>query len=112
MASVLGYVEQLKEADTSEADRIPQIMGLENILREDRIETSDERHGTREKILSNMPQMEDDYLYKEIKDGRILPNELRDGVVFVDKTKPGEILVLRLKNIDTNEIALFEMELQ
>jgi hypothetical protein len=56
-------------------------------------------------------QMQADYAYKEIKGGRIIPNELRDGVAFVDKVKPGEILIVRLTNMESNEIALFEMEL-
>ncbi len=56
-------------------------------------------------------QMQADYAYKEIKDGRIVSNELRDGIVFVDRIKPGQILTVRLRNVDTDEIALFEMEL-
>lgn len=56
-------------------------------------------------------QMQADYCYKEIKDGRIMPNELRDGVVFVDRIKPGQILTVRLRNMDTEEITLFEIEL-
>ena len=56
-------------------------------------------------------QMQADYCYKEIQDGRIVANELRDGVVFVDRVKPGEILTVRLRNVETEEIKLFEMEL-
>lgn len=56
-------------------------------------------------------RMQSDYAYKEIKDGRIVANELRDGIVFVDRIKPGQILTVRLRNIETDEIALFEMEL-
>jgi hypothetical protein len=56
-------------------------------------------------------KMQADYAYKEIKDGRIVANELRDGVVFVDRIKAGQILTVRLRNIDTDEIALFEMTL-
>jgi hypothetical protein len=56
-------------------------------------------------------QMQNDYLYKEIKDGRIVPNELRDGVVFVDRVKPGELLTVRLRNVDTEEILVFDLEL-
>lgn len=52
-------------------------------------------------------KMEDDYMYKEIKDERIQPNGLLNGVVFLDKMKDGETLDIRLSNVDTNEIKLF-----
>ena len=52
-------------------------------------------------------KMEDDYMYKEIKDDRIQPNGLLNGVVFLDKMKDGETLDIRLSNVDTNEIKLF-----
>lgn len=52
-------------------------------------------------------KMEDDYMYKEIKDDRIQPNGLLNGIVFLDKMKDGETLDIRLSNIDTNEIKLF-----
>jgi hypothetical protein len=55
-------------------------------------------------------KMEDDYAYKEIKDERIQPNGLLNGVVFVDKMKEGEELVIRLRNIDNNEIKLFSFK--
>jgi len=52
-------------------------------------------------------KMEDDYMYKEIKDGRIQQNGLLNGVVFLDKMKDGEVLDIRLQNVDNNEIKLF-----
>lgn len=52
-------------------------------------------------------KMESDYTYKEIKDDRVQPNGLLNGVIFVDKMKEGEEFVIRLQNVDTNEIKLF-----
>ena len=52
-------------------------------------------------------QMQSDYATKEIKNGRILPNGLLNGVVFVDKMANGEHFDIRLQNIETNEILLF-----
>lgn len=55
-------------------------------------------------------RMEDDYMYKEIKDDRVQPNGLLNGVVFLDKMKEGETLDIRLTNVDTNEIKLFSFK--
>jgi hypothetical protein len=55
-------------------------------------------------------KMESDYMYKEIKDDRIQPNGLLNGVIFADKMKEGEELVIRLNNVDTNEIKLFSFK--
>ncbi len=52
-------------------------------------------------------KMESDYMYKEIKDDRISPNGLLNGIIFTDKIKEGEEFVIRLTNTDTNEIKLF-----
>lgn len=52
-------------------------------------------------------KMESDYMYKEIRDDRIQPNGLLNGVVFVSKMKEGDEFVIRLQNVDTNEIKLF-----
>lgn len=52
-------------------------------------------------------KMEDDYMYKEIKDERIPPNGLLNGVVFLEKMKDGEELAVRLRNIEGAEIKLF-----
>lgn len=55
-------------------------------------------------------KMEADYMYKEIKDDRIQPNGLLNGVLFVDKMKEGEEFVIRLQNVDTNEIKLYSFK--
>ena len=55
-------------------------------------------------------RMESDYMYKEIKDDRVQPNGLLNGVVFLDKMKDGEALDIRLTNVDTNEIKLFSFK--
>jgi hypothetical protein len=55
-------------------------------------------------------KMEADYLYKEIKDDRIQPNGLLNGVLFVDKMKEGEEFLIRLQNADTNEIKLYSFK--
>ena len=52
-------------------------------------------------------KMESDYMYKEIQDGRIQPNGLLNGVIFLDKIKEGEEVAVRLQNTETNEIKLF-----
>lgn len=52
-------------------------------------------------------KMSDDFMYKEIRDDRIQPNGLLNGVVFFDRMKPGEELAIRLQNVDSNEIKLF-----
>ena len=52
-------------------------------------------------------EMQSDYAVKEIKNGRIQPNGLLSGVVFVDKMANGEHFDIRLQNIETNEILLF-----
>lgn len=55
-------------------------------------------------------KMESDYAYKEIKDDRIQPNGLLNGVIFVDKMKEGEEFVIRLQNVANNEIKLFSFK--
>jgi hypothetical protein len=55
-------------------------------------------------------RMEDDFMYKEIKDGRVAPNGVLNGIVFFDKMKDGEELVIRLSNLDTEEIKLFSFK--
>lgn len=52
-------------------------------------------------------KMESDYMYKEIKDERVPPNGLLNGVVFLGKMKSGEELAVRLQNVDNNKIKLF-----
>jgi len=55
-------------------------------------------------------RMEDDFMYKEIKDGRIAPNGLLNGIVFFDKIKDGDELAIRLSNLDKDEIKLFSFK--
>lgn len=55
-------------------------------------------------------KMESDYTYKEIKDDRVQPNGLLNGVIFVDKMKAGEEFVIRLQNTSNNEIKLFSFK--
>ena len=55
-------------------------------------------------------KMEADYMYKEIKDDRVQPNGLLNGVVFVDRMKEGDEFVIRLQNVDNNEIKLFSFK--
>ena len=55
-------------------------------------------------------RMEDDFMYKEIKDERVAPNALLNGIVFFDKMKDGEELAIRLSNLDTEEIKLFSFK--
>ena len=55
-------------------------------------------------------KIEDDYAYKELQDGRLMPNALMNGVVFVPKMKEGEDFTIRLKDVDTNEILRFSFQ--
>lgn len=55
-------------------------------------------------------KMEADYMYKEIKDDRIQPNGLLNGVIFVDKMKEGQEFVIRLQNTSSDEIKLFSFK--
>lgn len=55
-------------------------------------------------------KMESDYTYKEMKDDRVQPNGLLNGVLFIDKMKSGEELAIRLQNTDDNEIKLFSFK--
>lgn len=52
-------------------------------------------------------KMQSDFMYKEIHDDRIQVNGLLNGVVFLDKMKDGEEIVVRLHNTENNEIKLF-----
>lgn len=55
-------------------------------------------------------KIEEDYMFKEIKDDRILPNGILNGVVFVPNMKKGEDFIIRLKNFDTSEILSFSFK--
>lgn len=60
ISSVLGYFEQLKEANTESIKPTSQVAGLVNVTREDVIERCDRK--TREKLLSAAPMREGDYV--------------------------------------------------
>ncbi len=55
-------------------------------------------------------KIENDYAYKEMQDGRLMPNGLMNGVVFVPKMKEGEDFTIRLKDVDTNGILRFSFQ--
>jgi hypothetical protein len=55
-------------------------------------------------------RMRDDYAYKEIKDERITPNGLLNGILFIERMKSGEEISIRLQNINTQETALFSFK--
>ncbi len=55
LSSVLDYVEQLSEVDTSDVEPTANITGLKNVLREDGVEESGISH---EDIKINAPEFE------------------------------------------------------
>lgn len=60
LSSILDYVNQLQEVDTSKIKPTAQVTGLENVLRADIIEGCDEV--TRDRLLKNAPEVEDDLI--------------------------------------------------
>ena len=60
LSSILDYVEQLKEVDTSGVEPTAQVTGLENVLRDDAVEGCDSE--TRDELLKNVPEVEDDLI--------------------------------------------------
>ncbi len=54
LSSVLEYVEQLQEVDTSSVEPTSQVTGLENVMRDDAIEQIDST--TREALLNAAPE--------------------------------------------------------
>lgn len=58
LSSILDYVEQLKKVDTEGIEPTAQVTGLENVMREDRIEGCDKE--TRGKLIKLAPESEDD----------------------------------------------------
>ncbi|MFA5336320.1 MAG: hypothetical protein WC324_05305 [Candidatus Omnitrophota bacterium] len=55
-------------------------------------------------------KIEDDYAFKELQDGRLTPNALMNGIVFVPKMKEGEDFTIRLKDMETFEILRFSFQ--
>lgn len=60
LSSILNYVGQLQELDTKSVEETAQVTGIKNALREDNIEGTPK--GTRERILKNAPEIEDDLI--------------------------------------------------
>ncbi len=60
LSSILDYVEQLKEVDTSGVEPTAQVTGLENVMRADKIESGDKE--TRDGLLANVPEKGDDLI--------------------------------------------------
>lgn len=51
LSNILDYVEQLKKVDTSKVEPTSQVTGLQNVMREDKVE----RFSTREELLACSP---------------------------------------------------------
>lgn len=60
LSSILDYVEQLKEVDTQGIEPTAQVTGLENVMREDEVE--DVNTQTKEKLMKQAPDLEDDLI--------------------------------------------------
>ncbi|MCK4918800.1 MAG: Asp-tRNA(Asn)/Glu-tRNA(Gln) amidotransferase subunit GatC [Candidatus Pacebacteria bacterium] len=60
LSDVLGYIGQLKEADTKGVEPVSQVTGLVNVLRDDIAKSSDE--DTRKTMIDNFPDKSDDYI--------------------------------------------------
>ena len=58
LKNILSWMEELNSADTSGIEPTAHILGLENVLREDKPEPFPDR----EAILKNAPQREGDYV--------------------------------------------------
>lgn len=66
LSNVLSYIDQIKEVDTTNVEPTAQVTGLENVLREDKIEDWDESE--REAALKQAPEMENN----QVKVKRVL----------------------------------------
>lgn len=60
LSDVLGYIEQLNELDTENVESVSRVMGMNNVMREDKVEESDEE--MREVIVGNFPAEQDGYV--------------------------------------------------
>ncbi len=60
LSDVLGYVKQLREADTKSIKPVSQVTGLVNVLRDDVAESCDE--DARKIMIKNFPQEKDGYI--------------------------------------------------
>ena len=66
LSNVLSYIDQIKEVDTTNVEPTAQVTGLENVLREDRVENWDPDE--REAALKQAPEMENN----QVKVKRVL----------------------------------------
>ena len=60
LSSILDYVNKLQEVDTTKAEEIAQITGLQNVYREDKVEECGEK--VRAGLLDNVPEREEDLI--------------------------------------------------
>lgn len=58
LSSILEFVSQLQEVDTSKTKPLSQVTGLENILEEDNIEKCPKR----EDLLKNVPEKQNGFI--------------------------------------------------
>jgi len=58
LSSILDYIEQLKEVNTDGVEPTAQVTGLENVMREDEIDSCDNE--TKDKLIKSAPDSEDD----------------------------------------------------
>ena len=59
LEKILDYVDLLKKLDTNDVKPTSHALVLENVWREDKLEPASD--DTRERLLSNAPEREDDY---------------------------------------------------
>ena len=60
LSNVLGYIDQLKEVDTSDEEPTAQVTGLENVFREDEVEDWDSQEIL--EALREAPELEDRFI--------------------------------------------------
>lgn len=60
LSSILDYVEKLNRLNTAKTEPTANITGLENVIREDKAQKSEEKK--RKRILDNAPNKKDNYL--------------------------------------------------
>ena len=66
LSDILSYIDQLKEVDTTDIEPTAQVTGLENVLREDKIEDWDPSE--RAAALKQAPELEG----RQVKVKRVL----------------------------------------
>lgn len=63
LSAILGFVEKLNEADTSDIEPTAHITGLENIMRKDELRIANYELG--ERLIKMAPQTKDGYIKVE-----------------------------------------------